>query len=185
MMKSIVNCAVYVKALTGLSYLIAEHSGLGPIDILKKVIGKHRFGILFLGHDGPSILSINETERMVKAMNTESVEAVLHKNLVWLNCSEFQRLHQRLGCSMEGDAFILSPQLPEKDIKLVSLPIPSGFNKDKISSKNRSLLDAVLSCNDVYVHDDFQVTFIVTKNPEILEDIHNEIVALSEGQEAN
>jgi hypothetical protein len=175
MRKRYAVCVVHVKDPNRLSYLIAEHSGLDPIDFLKKVIEAFAFGILFLGHDAPTFLSASETERMVEGMHREGIEAVTNAGFIWVNHNELPKLYQKKSCNLFGDAVLLTAQPVGEDFSCTSLPEPSGFNKNKISSRDTIVLDQMLSGDDIYVYDDFRETFIVTKNSEILDIIHDEI----------
>jgi hypothetical protein len=175
-MKKWVSCAKYVKASEEqCGYMILEWGGIGPINYLRRVIDEYRFGILFLGHDGPSLLSSDEWNRLTEGMRCIGIHAELRSGFCWSSYVEVAKIFQRPEYSLQGDAVLLKAQPPGNDFECKWLPKPSGFNKDKISKKDAAFLSTILSGDDVYFHDDFQYSFIVTKSPKILSVILKEI----------
>jgi len=175
MKKRWVSCAVCQKAPGQLGYLVLEHSAVGPIEFLRRVINEHKFGILLLGCDAPNLLSITEAQRLVQWMKSEGILVSIRSGFPWISHDEVPKLHQRDWATLVGDALLLKTKTVEQDFKCTHLPEPSGFNKDKLSSKDAAFLDSILSDDDVYIHDDFRESFVVTKNSDILDAILEEI----------
>jgi hypothetical protein len=175
MKKWSVSCDVYRKQPDKLSFLILGHYGVGPIDFLKCVIDEYKFGIFFLGHDGPRLLSFQESRRLVEGMNKEEVQACLKGKFLWLSYYDVKKLYQKEWFTLEGDAVLLKINDIEDNFECSRLPKPTGFNKDKISAKDAEYLNSILFGDDVYIFDDFQETFIVSRNIDILDIIADEI----------
>jgi hypothetical protein len=169
--KRTVSCAVYKKASGQLSYLILEHYGVAPIEYVRHVLDGYKVGILFLGCDGPSLLSVTEAQRLVEGMKGEGILARIQAEFPWVRYDEIPKLYQKEWFTLEGDALLLKPGPVSERFECAHLPKPSGFNKDKISSTDSALLHSILSDDDVYIYDDFTESFIVTKNSNILDKI--------------
>lgn len=158
-----------------LEYLIIEHSAIGPADFLGDLINKYSLGVLWLGHDGPSMLSLEESKRLINGMRSENIQATLNSGLIWVGHDECPKLYQQKWFTLEGDSIILKSKSPEEEINCERLPKPSGFRKDKISSKDNEILESILSGNDVYIYDDFTESFVVSKNTDALDTILEQI----------
>ena len=159
----------------GLSYLILEHSGVGPIDFLRCVINDYNFGILFLGSDAPSLFSIDQAKRFVHQAKREGIMSSIEARFPWIPHNEVCKLCKKDWFTLEGDALILKTSRVLGNFECTRLPDPSGFNKDKISPKDIDYLNSFLIGDDTYIHDDFTETFIVSKNPDVLDIIVQEI----------
>ncbi len=177
-----VNCAVYYKQPGKLSYIIAEHSGIGPIDYLKNIIDEYKFAILFLGCDGPSLLSIEESKRLKEGMKRDEIYSSLKGKFLWVSYEEIVKLYQKDWFTLFGDALLLITKDIEEDFECTRLPEPSGFNKDKISRNYTDYLNSILTEDDIYILDDFNETFIVTKNLAILDKIKQIIDKISNNE---
>ena len=171
MKEQCVNRVVYRKQPDKLNYLILEHSGVGPIDFIRCVIDEYKFNILFLGCDGPSLLSFQESKQLANGMIKEKVYAGLKSKFPWVSYSEVKKLYPKDWFTLEGDALILKINDIDENFECIHLPEPSGFNKDKLSSKDARYLNSILFDNDVYIHDNFRDTFIVSRNSDILDTI--------------
>lgn len=173
MKKQRISYITYKKSNNQLSYLISD--GVAPIDFLKNVIDEYKFDILYIGCDGPSLLSLKESMQLVKGMKADHVQACLKGKFLWINYDEVNKLYKKDWFTLEGSAIILTKQDIDENFECISLPELSGFNKDKISQKDTYYLNSILYSNDVYVRNDFHETLLASKDIEILHMIENSL----------
>lgn len=173
-----IYCEVLIREQGQLNYLIVGYSGISPIEFLRKTIEEYRFGLILLGYDAPSFLSNKETERVFEAIHSKGIDATKNAGFIYVRYNEL-KLYKKDLFTLFGDAVLLTRRLPEEHFNFTFLPKPSGFNKNKISKKGVELLNDILFDDDVYFYDDFVESFIVTKNPEVLDVISEDIAELS------
>lgn len=178
MRKRRIDLSVPKASVGSVEYLCIEHSCIGPMEVLRSVVSSHGFGVLILGSDGPSLLASGQGERYAKAMEKEQLYAEMIAGFLWLSVETARRICERDWFTCEGSAFLLKRHPPDMGFTCSELPNLSGFNKDALSPKAISTLEGMLSPEDIYVHDDFSETLVVTKDDRILDRIADEVERL-------
>ena len=174
-----ITLVTHGRVLNSLNYLIIEHSNVAPRIFIEYLFGAFDFGILFLGIDGPHIVSKENVKNLIEAFEEKAFPGSLREGFFWVDSQEVLKLAKNDLFVCEGNALVLKTEPPEKGFTLPHLPKPSGFRKDKISLRDAGLLDEVLCDNDIYLHDDFVDCFIVTKSKEIFNLILEKVEEMS------
>ncbi len=170
---------VHGQVYDSLNYLIVEHSGIAPRSFIEDLFRVFYLNILYLGIDGPCLLSDKETLNLLKGFHKKGVSACVKEGFVWIDFEDVPKLIEKDLLICEGNALLLKKTPPSKEFIIQRLPELSGFSKDKISSSDAELLDEVLCDNDIYLHDDFLDCFIVTKSKEIFNLILEKVKEMS------
>jgi len=133
-----------------------------------------------VGIDAPSLLNPEQSQRLVKGMQREGVPASITAGFPWVSPDGILKVCEMESYTLQGDALFLKDKPVDETFKFPHIPKLSGFNKDKLKSKDVDLLSTLLSPNDVYICDElaFDEILVVTKNPGILHALIDEVERL-------
>lgn len=167
------------KQVNSLKYVLVEHSGVGPTELIEHLLAEAGFGVLLLGLDGPHLISSSEAADVVRGLQAGGIRAEIRDSFPWVPAVEFLRLQQK-EWTCEGDAALFTQEI-HLQVQPKTLPQLRGFNKDKLSAASVDFLDAILSANAVYLQDDFCESLVVTKSEDVLSQMLSEIREFSQG----
>jgi hypothetical protein len=175
MEKNHIWISVPQKEVGCLSYMAIGHSRFAPDEVIWPILYEYKLGILLLGVDGPSLLTSEQANRIVQSMNDRKIPAIVTAGFVWVSPVDAHKLCHLGGFSYESNAFLLRTEPVEENFECPYLPELSGWNKDRIKERYALLFSKMLSTNDIYIHDDFTESMIVTKNRDILRAMADEV----------
>ena len=163
-----------------LHYLTIEYSGIVPIEFLRHMLHQRQFGILMVGFDGPCQPTPEQVQKAIEHMRRSGISAGAEAGFLWIGPGEVASLCEMELFTCYGYAVLLRATPIGETFEFPYLPVLSGFNKNKLSTRDAALLNSVLSPHDIYVYDDFGETLIVTKNPDILHDLIDQVECLQQ-----
>lgn len=166
-----------------LNYLIISRENIAykdPFFLIEGFLEEFNFGLLILGLDGPLLLSSQGIEKAIKGMSKDGIFANVKNGFLWLPHQEALKLISKKVAICEGNALLFKTEISAVVFAITDLPEPHGFLKDKVSLRNANLLNQLLGVNDLYIYDDFEDCFLVTRNKKIFDSILEKVSKIPE-----